>query len=147
MKTLVKQANGTLLITNSRRTPERAFQALLSEISSIPLFVHDTKTEESNPYFDYLAFADYFIVTGDSSSMLSDALTTGKPVYVYAPSSIVEQRHRRFIVDMHNSGRVRPLGDHLEEWSYAPLDVANEIREAIEERRDGCAKFLESAHL
>jgi mitochondrial fission protein ELM1 len=35
-----------------------------------------------NPHLGHLAWADTFIVTADSVSMLSEACSTGKPVYV-----------------------------------------------------------------
>ena len=38
---------------------------------------------KGNPYRGYLALADAFVVTGDSESILAEACSTGKPVYVY----------------------------------------------------------------
>jgi len=46
--------------------------------------------DRSNPYLEFLASADEVIVTGDSVSMLADALATGKPVQVFSlPPSLL----------------------------------------------------------
>ena len=37
-----------------------------------------------NPYLAYLALADGFVVTGDSASMLTEACSTGKRVWIVA---------------------------------------------------------------
>ena len=37
-----------------------------------------------NPYLGMLALAEYIVVTEDSASMVSEAASTGKPVYVAA---------------------------------------------------------------
>jgi hypothetical protein len=46
-------------------------------------FVHKWQPNQSdNPYFAYLAGADVIIVTGESESMLAEAVSLGKPVYI-----------------------------------------------------------------
>jgi mitochondrial fission protein ELM1 len=152
LKNLAKENQGSLLITNSRRTTEIATKSLLETISGVPVYFYDMKNERnestlyinmsahadynkksdaSNPYLGILAYADYIVTTGDSFSMLSDALATGKPVYVYAPDSTVEQRHKDFIVNLYQQGRIKPLQKTLQSWSYTPLDRAAEIRDAF----------------
>ncbi|CAH2073097.1 unnamed protein product [Thlaspi arvense] len=48
--------------------------------SNSKVYIWDGK--EPNPHLGHLALADAFIITADSISMLSEACTTGKPVYV-----------------------------------------------------------------
>jgi hypothetical protein len=43
------------------------------------------KAQADNPYLDYLAAADEILVTGESASMIADAVNTGKPVTVFDP--------------------------------------------------------------
>ena len=38
--------------------------------------------EGENPYFGLLGLADFLVVTCDSVNMVSEAASTGKPVYV-----------------------------------------------------------------
>jgi mitochondrial fission protein ELM1 len=40
-------------------------------------------TGKENPYLGYVATADVLVVTGDSESMLAEAVASGKPVYIY----------------------------------------------------------------
>jgi|GEM_PF-416790 len=140
----VKGIHGSLFVSNSRRTPDKAFRALLEELTGFPVYVHDVKQDEGNPYAAFLAYADHIIVTGDSSSMVSDALATGKPVYTYAPNSILEDRHKRFLLSLMDAGYLRLLGENLDGEMQRPLDVADDLRDLIEARRKSCDESLAS---
>ena len=76
-------SGGSLLITDSARTPAAAFEVLLAQLS-VPVFVYRWRQtrQKDNPYFAYLALADRLIVTGESMSMLTEASATGKPLYI-----------------------------------------------------------------
>lgn len=70
----------SLLITTSRRTPLtilKDYQHLASEHENVWLF--DGNGE--NPYYAFLGGADVILVTEDSTNMLTEACTTGKPVF------------------------------------------------------------------
>ena len=70
----------SLLITASRRTPDFAlldWKRLASDHDLI--WFHDG--EGPNPYFAFLGGADMILVTEDSTNMLTEACTAGKPVY------------------------------------------------------------------
>ena len=41
------------------------------------------KGEAENPYLGFLAVPEVLVVTGESESMLAEAVATGKPVYIY----------------------------------------------------------------
>lgn len=80
---LARERNGSLLVSGSPRTPKAAFRALIGGIS-VPNQTWEFGQQScANPYREYLATADEIIVTGDSVSMLADALNTGKPVRVF----------------------------------------------------------------
>lgn len=79
--------------------------------------------------------------------MLGDAISTGKPTYVYAPETTVEDRHRRFILNMIDSGRLQWLGDSSNGIPDVPSYAQDEIRDAVEIRRQNikngpCDKIL-----
>ena len=79
----VQEAGGSLFAVTSRRTGSKAAEALarsLQGAAQVHLWSHD---EVDNPYLSYLAAADVLVVTGESESMLKDAVATGKPVYIY----------------------------------------------------------------
>jgi mitochondrial fission protein ELM1 len=89
---LATAEGGSLLVSTSRRTPADAARAL-SDALSAPAYVHHWSPGGGpNPYLAYLALADAFIVTGDSASMLTEACSTGKRVWIV---DLPEQRNLR----------------------------------------------------
>lgn len=74
----LRASGAGLMITASRRTP-RGVRAMLAEIADDPnVWVWDG--EGDNPYFAFLDAADSVLVTADSTNMLTEAVTAGKPV-------------------------------------------------------------------
>ncbi|HEY9147010.1 MAG TPA: ELM1/GtrOC1 family putative glycosyltransferase, partial [Thiobacillus sp.] len=87
-----------------------------------------------NPYLAYLALADYVVVTADSVNMVSEACTTGKPVFVVELEG-GNRKFRLFHEAMRARGYTRPFAGKLESWRYPALDdvgrVAQEIRNRL----------------
>ena len=82
---LAEQLGGSLLVTNSARTPDMTFVAF-EQALTVPACIHRWRRDSSdNPYFAYLALADRLVVTGESMSMLTEAASTGKPLYIFDP--------------------------------------------------------------
>ncbi|XP_074289366.1 mitochondrial fission protein ELM1-like [Silene latifolia] len=127
---------GTVRISFSRRTPEKVFKLIMKELCDHPkVFIWNG--EEPNPHLGHLAWADAFVITADSVSMLSEACSTGKPVYV-----VGAERCKWKFADFHNTlkerGLVRPFTgseDLSESWSYPPLndtaEAVNKIHQAL----------------
>jgi mitochondrial fission protein ELM1 len=110
----VRDAGGSVLVTNSARTPQSAFTALLSTLEA-PLSVFrwgDPAGE--NPYLAYLALADRLVVTGESMSMLAEASFTGKPLYIFDLSDCPAG-------DAGAPGNCRPWWLHRHNLRYKPL--------------------------
>src|SRR5690606_1910720 len=88
-----------------------------------------------NPYFGFLGIADYIIVTEDSVSMTSEAISTGKPVYI-APLDGGAKRLNAFHRLLREQGYTRPFTGLLEQWSYDPpqdtKNVADRIRAQLQ---------------
>ncbi|KAK1398611.1 mitochondrial fission protein ELM1 [Heracleum sosnowskyi] len=130
---------GNVRISFSRRTPEKVSKFILKELGSHPkVFIWDG--EEPNPHMGHLAWADAFVVTADSVSMLSETCSTGKPVYVVG-SEHCTWKYADFHKTIRERGLVRPftgLEDISESWSYPPLndtaEAANRVHEAIAQR-------------
>jgi hypothetical protein len=80
---LARSLNATLLVSTSARTTRRAMKVLESAIDVPCLFYRWRQGDPDNPYLGFLALADAVIVTGDSMSMLAEACSTGRPVYVF----------------------------------------------------------------
>ncbi len=77
----------SLLITTSARTPINAINAVEDKLR-LPKYIYRWKPDDpDNPYHAFLALAEKIIVTSDSVSMLSEAVATGKPVYLFDTES------------------------------------------------------------
>jgi mitochondrial fission protein ELM1 len=126
---LAADANGSLLVSTSRRTGDAA-DDLLAAIS-VPHHAYRYHDSGENPYLGYLALADAVIVTGDSASMCTEACATGVPVYIYAPPGFVTDKHRRLHQCLFDQGCARPLGPRLETWRYSALNSAQTVAEEI----------------
>lgn len=114
---VVRAVGGSLFAITSRRTGARAAAALEAALGDGASLHRWRPDEEANPYEAYLALADAIIVSGESESMLADAIATGKPVYLFplpggAPS--VKSRLQRWVYDrsqerpLNKRGTVRP---------------------------------------
>ncbi|KAF7149848.1 hypothetical protein RHSIM_Rhsim02G0146800 [Rhododendron simsii] len=72
---------GSVSISFSRRIPAKISNLIVKEFGNHPkIYIWDG--EEPNPHMGHLAWGDAFVVTADSVSMVSEACSTGKPVYV-----------------------------------------------------------------
>lgn len=138
MKPLVeklKVLSGSLMITPSRRTGEENLKILQDGLRDAPAYIWNG--QGANPYYGMLGLADAIIVTCDSVNMVSEACTTGKPVYVIdLPGG--SDKFRRFHQAMRDDGLARAFDGRLESWSYKPLNdvemVAKKIREMMVNR-------------
>lgn len=80
---LAQASGGSVLISNSARTPDVAFDDLCHEIE-VPAHIYRWRDgAQENPYFGYLALADQLVVTSESVSMLAEASVTGKPLFLF----------------------------------------------------------------
>jgi mitochondrial fission protein ELM1 len=79
---LVLAAGGSLLVTDSPRTPRGAGDALQAQLQP-PYYCYRWGSGQVNPYRGLLALADAFVVTGESMSMLGEAADTGRPLYIF----------------------------------------------------------------
>jgi len=130
---------GSVRISFSRRTPWKVTDIVFKEFAGHPkVYIWDG--EEPNPHMGHLAWADAFVITADSISMLSEACSTGKPVYVIGAEHC-KWKFSAFHKTLRERGVVRPftgLEDISNSWSYAPLndaiEVATRVREVIAER-------------
>jgi uncharacterized protein len=134
LKALSLQGYG-LLITGSRRTGDANIAALRQALAGCGAFISDGGGD--NPYFGMLALADAFIVTCDSVNMISEACSTGKPVYVAmlpAPGrrgSSERDKFSRFHRNLQNSGRIRFFDGRIEDWAYEPLREMERVAQLI----------------
>lgn len=123
-----------LMITVSRRTPPDLVAALEGAVA--PGRVLFWKGEGANPYAQFLACADAFLVTADSINMVGEAAATGRPIHVFEPEGGAA-KFSAFHAALRARGITRPAPARfaaLETWSYPPLDAAQTIAREIERR-------------
>lgn len=117
-----------LLITTSRRTgPE--FMAALTRLADRPDTIVWTG-DGSNPYLGFLGLADAIVVTSDSINMVSEACSTGKPVYIL-PIGDAPKRRAAFLDHVRAAGLARPFDGSLESWSYEPLRETERVADML----------------
>lgn len=92
---------GGLAVTPSRRTPE-AVKAILHEAFAPDAGVYLWDETGENPYRGILALSDRIVATGDSVSMVSEAVATGHPVAIFDIGG--GKRHARFIENLFERG-------------------------------------------
>ncbi len=79
----MRSDGGGILVSTSARTPS-GFAARLESLLERPVSFYRWESDQPNPYLAYLALGDRFVVTADSMSMVSEAVDTGRPVYLFA---------------------------------------------------------------
>jgi mitochondrial fission protein ELM1 len=122
------QNNYGLMITTSRRTGPENERIIKTQLNAATSYIWDGKSP--NPYFGMLAWADFIIVTSDSVSMMSEAASTGKPVYVI-PLKGGSRRLNRCLDVLLNKSLVRFFDGYLETYNYTPLTDAKVIADEI----------------
>ena len=126
------EKNLQLIIIPSNRTPEKIIQFAKEYFNKNRLIVDSV---DKQAYLSSLALAKYIIVTCDSSSMISEAALTGKPVYVaMIPAMRNDKRFQKFRDLLESMNIIRKLEDDLDTWSYEKLDETNRIAKQIKEK-------------
>ena len=132
IKTLFTPDKFKIIVIPSYRTPERVIKKAYNTFSVNHNVI---KSIDKKAYLCSLAIADYIIVTCDSTSMISEAAVTGKPVYMAmmkAKRSI--RRFKSFYTQFKDLGIAKELTDSIDNWSYDKLDEVNRIAPLIKEK-------------
>ena len=109
LKEFYENNGGTFLLTTSRRTGEEPQKKILSHIKDIPTYSYLWGDKGENPYMGFLSEADNIIVTGDSVSMCSEAVGTGKNVLIFEGKDWLTPKHHRFVESLYEKGLAEPL--------------------------------------
>lgn len=126
----VSAANGALLLTYSRRTPEAAKAAMTERLSALPGWIWDG--EGDNPLFAMLDSADHILVTEDSANMATEAASTGKPVHILPMvAKKAPGKFARLHADLQARGAARPFDGSLAPWAYEPLNETERAARAV----------------
>ena len=105
------QLDAELLVTTSRRTSsgaEAVVERRLGAHPRCPLLVVASRDGRAGYVPEILAVAQVIVVSGESMSMVSEAVASGKPVLVFAPAATRPwPKHRRFLTSLAAEGIVQ----------------------------------------
>lgn len=133
LKSAAAELDAHLWITASRRTGADNIRAMQSELAGTGHWFWNN--EGTNPYMAILGSADFLVVTGDSVSMVSEAASTGKPVYTLDFDGY-SGRLNLFHQALRAEGVTRPFGGTLETWSYPATNDTPEIATIVRAQFD-----------
>jgi len=130
---LVIKNNLQGIVIPSMRTPKNIIELSKFKLQQNSLVID---TIDKKAYLSALSLAKYICVTCDSTSMISEAALTGKPIYVAdIPTNKNDQRIRKFRELFSKLNIIKKLDNSLESWDYERLDetsrVANEIKNQL----------------
>ena len=124
--------NLQLIVIPSNRTPKEIITFAKEYFNKNRLIV---ETVDKKAYLSSLALSKFIVVTCDSSSMISEAALTGKPVYVaMIPSKKNDKRFRKFRTLFEDLNIIKELGNELVTWKYESLDETKRIAKEIKEK-------------
>ena len=120
------------IIIPSMRTPKRIIDLAINEFL-IDGFVVNSVDKQA--YLSSLAIANIIVVTCDSTSMISEAATSGKPIFVaHMQPKRNNYRFKRFYKLFRELGVIRNLGEKIENWTYDNFNEAERIAAIINSR-------------
>ncbi len=132
IKNMFVSSKYKLIIIPSYRTPNNILKLAFNYFNEDHLVI---KERDKKAYLSSLALADLIIVTCDSTSMISEAAITGKPVYVARMSNKLSiHRFEKFYKLFQDLGIIRYLDDKIEYWSYKGLDEVNRAAYLVKEK-------------
>ena len=125
VKTLFTPDRFKIIVIPSYRTPENILKSAFNTFNADH---HVVKTVDKKAYLSALAISNYLVVTCDSTSMISEAAMTGKPVYIAMMKSFKPTgRFKKFYSQLRDLGITRELEDRVESWSYNKLNEVTRI--------------------
>ena len=121
-----------LIFIPSMRTPQRIIDKAQKFFDDDQIVITDI---DKKAYLSSLKLATHIIVTCDSTSMISEAAMTGKPIYVAQMSATKKNiRFQKFFELFKSLNIIKNLDDTVEEWNYKKLNETDRISGYIEKQ-------------
>ena len=131
---LLKKHDFQLVVIPSMRTPINTIHYAKEFFGDNHTIIMDV---DKKAYLSALAIAENIIITCDSSSMISEAALTGKPIYI---ANILPRKKDKRFQKFRNLFRelniTRNLGEEIEDWSYQKLNETNRVANIIKLKID-----------
>ena len=121
-----------LILIPSMRTPKKIIDKAKRYFDENQIIIREVNKKA---YLSSLKLANYIVVTCDSTSMISEAAITGKPIYVaQMPAIRKNYRFQKFFKLFKSLNIIKDLENSLDNWNYEKLDETNRISSYIKEQ-------------
>ena len=118
-----------VIVIPSIRTPKMIIDLAIKEFGADS---HVVNSVDKQAYLSALALATNIVVTCDSTSMISEAATSGKPIFVaHMKPKKNNYRFKKFFQLFKEMGVTRDLGEQVENWTYNKFNEAERIAAII----------------
>ncbi len=122
-----EKVKGCVFTTTSRRTPEKAESILSEELSGSAQsigFVCGKNDKDYDTVKKILATSDVVLVSGESISMVSEAVASTKPVLVFMPDKVTDRgtKYESFLKGLEGKGYIKIV---------APEDIIAEVEQCV----------------
>ena len=114
-----------LIFIPSMRTPKNVIDQAKNYFDNDQIIITEI---DKKAYLSSLRLADHIVVTCDSTSMISEAAITGKPIYVAQMPHIKNNyRFKKFFEMFRKLNITKDLSNNLEVWKYEKLNETDRI--------------------
>ena len=114
-----------LILIPSMRTPKKIIEKAKNYFDKNQVVITDI---DKKAYLSSLRLADHIVVTCDSTSMISEAAITGKPIYVaHMPHVKNNDRFKKFFEMFKGLNIIRDLNHKVDHWKYEKLNETDRI--------------------
>ena len=121
-----------LIFIPSMRTPKNIINKAKEFFDYNQIIIQDI---DKKAYLSSLELADHIVVTCDSTSMISEAAITGKPIYVaQMPNIKKNDRFQKFFQLFNSLNITKNLENSVEEWNYKKLNETDRISSYIKDQ-------------
>ena len=121
-----------LIFIPSMRTPKNIIEKAANFFNEKQIII---KNIDKKAYLSSMKLADHIIVTCDSTSMISEAAITGKPIYVaQMPSIRKNDRFQNFYKLFKSLNIIRDLEKTIDNWNYTKLNETDRISKLIKDK-------------
>ena len=121
-----------LIFIPSMRTPREIINMAKNYFDENQIIITNV---DKKAYLSSLKLADHIVVTCDSTSMISEAAMTGKPIYVAQMTSIKKNhRFKKFFELFKSLNIIKDLENSTETWNYEKLNETDRVSNYIKEQ-------------
>ncbi len=132
IKSIFTRDKYKLVVIPSYRTPSDIIKKAFNSFGHDHMVVKDV---DKKAYLSALSISDYIVVTCDSTSMISEAAITEKPIYVAQMNTSKNNlRFQKFFSQFRQLNIIKDLTDKIDLWSYSKLYEVNRLPSLIKEK-------------